>query len=102
MRKRGVYFSLLTLAFTQMFFYIVYRATAVTAVRTHRRDRAFGPARSRPDTVADVLLSGGGDRRRGHRPDLATGALALRPGAPGHPGERAAANCVGYDRSGTR
>ena len=30
MRKRGVYFSLLTLAFTQMFFYIVYRATAVT------------------------------------------------------------------------
>ena len=30
MRKRGVYFSLLTLAFTQMFFYIVYGATAVT------------------------------------------------------------------------
>ncbi|HYL81899.1 MAG TPA: branched-chain amino acid ABC transporter ATP-binding protein/permease, partial [Candidatus Acidoferrum sp.] len=30
MRKRGVYFSLLTLAFTQMFFYIVYRATALT------------------------------------------------------------------------
>jgi ABC-type branched-subunit amino acid transport system ATPase component/ABC-type branched-subunit amino acid transport system permease subunit len=30
MRKRGVYFSLLTLAFTQMFFYIVYRATAIT------------------------------------------------------------------------
>ncbi len=30
MRKRGVYFALLTLAFTQMFFYIVYRATAVT------------------------------------------------------------------------
>jgi ABC-type branched-subunit amino acid transport system ATPase component/ABC-type branched-subunit amino acid transport system permease subunit len=30
MRRRGVYFSLLTLAFTQMFFYIVYRATAVT------------------------------------------------------------------------
>src|SRR5256885_15731312 len=29
-RKRGVYFSLLTLAFTQMFFYIVYGATAVT------------------------------------------------------------------------
>jgi ABC-type branched-subunit amino acid transport system ATPase component/ABC-type branched-subunit amino acid transport system permease subunit len=30
MRKRGVYFSLLTLAFTQMFFSIVYRWTAVT------------------------------------------------------------------------
>jgi branched-chain amino acid transport system ATP-binding protein len=30
MRKRGVYFALLTLAFTQMFFYIVYRWTAVT------------------------------------------------------------------------
>jgi len=30
MRKRGVYFALLTLAFTQMFFYIVYRATSVT------------------------------------------------------------------------
>src|SRR5207237_5299047 len=30
MRKRGVYFSLLTLAFTQMFLYIVYGATAVT------------------------------------------------------------------------
>jgi branched-chain amino acid transport system ATP-binding protein len=30
MRKRGVYFSLLTLAFTQMFFYVVYGATAVT------------------------------------------------------------------------
>jgi branched-chain amino acid transport system ATP-binding protein len=30
MRKRGVYFSLLTLAFTQMFFYIVYGATGVT------------------------------------------------------------------------
>ncbi|PYM08363.1 MAG: ABC transporter [Candidatus Rokuibacteriota bacterium] len=30
MRKRGVYFSLLTLAFTQMFFYIVYGATNVT------------------------------------------------------------------------
>jgi ABC-type branched-subunit amino acid transport system ATPase component/ABC-type branched-subunit amino acid transport system permease subunit len=30
MRKRGVYFALLTLAFTQMFFYIVYRATGVT------------------------------------------------------------------------
>ena len=30
MRKRGVYFSLLTLAFTQMFFYIVYRWTALT------------------------------------------------------------------------
>jgi len=30
MRKRGVYFSLLTLAFTQMFFYIVYGATPVT------------------------------------------------------------------------
>src|SRR5437870_4129204 len=30
MRKRGVYFSLLTLAFTQMFFYLVYGATAVT------------------------------------------------------------------------
>ncbi len=30
MRKRGVYFSLLTLAFTQMFFYIVYGATTVT------------------------------------------------------------------------
>src|SRR5438128_1084887 len=29
-RQRGVYFSLLTLAFTQMFFYIVYGATAVT------------------------------------------------------------------------
>ena len=29
-RKRGVYFSLLTLAFTQMFFYIVYGATTVT------------------------------------------------------------------------
>jgi branched-chain amino acid transport system ATP-binding protein len=30
MRKRGVYFSLLTLAFTQMFFYLVYGATTVT------------------------------------------------------------------------
>jgi branched-chain amino acid transport system ATP-binding protein len=30
MRKRGVYFSLLTLAFTQMFFYAVYGATTVT------------------------------------------------------------------------
>ena len=30
MRRRGVYFSLLTLAFTQMFFYIVYRATSIT------------------------------------------------------------------------
>jgi len=30
MRKRGVYFSLLTLAFTQMFFYIVYGATDLT------------------------------------------------------------------------
>jgi branched-chain amino acid transport system ATP-binding protein len=30
MRKRGVYFSLLTLAFTQMFFYIVYGATRFT------------------------------------------------------------------------
>ena len=30
MRKRGVYFSLLTLAFTQMFFYVVYGATTVT------------------------------------------------------------------------
>jgi ABC-type branched-subunit amino acid transport system ATPase component/ABC-type branched-subunit amino acid transport system permease subunit len=30
MRKRGVYFSLLTLAFTQMFFYVVYGATGVT------------------------------------------------------------------------
>jgi branched-chain amino acid transport system ATP-binding protein len=30
MRKRGVYFSLLTLAFTQMFFYVVYGATALT------------------------------------------------------------------------
>lgn len=30
MRKRGVYFALLTLAFTQMFFYIVYRWTALT------------------------------------------------------------------------
>jgi branched-chain amino acid transport system ATP-binding protein len=30
MRKRGVYFSLLTLAFTQMFFYAVYGATGVT------------------------------------------------------------------------
>lgn len=30
MRKRGVYFSLLTLAFTQMFFYIFYRWTALT------------------------------------------------------------------------
>ncbi len=30
MRKRGVYFSLLTLAFTQMFFYLVYGATNVT------------------------------------------------------------------------
>jgi ABC-type branched-subunit amino acid transport system ATPase component/ABC-type branched-subunit amino acid transport system permease subunit len=30
MRKRGVYFSLLTLAFTQMFFYIVYGATRLT------------------------------------------------------------------------
>jgi branched-chain amino acid transport system ATP-binding protein len=30
MRKRGVYFSLLTFAFTMMFFYIVFRATAVT------------------------------------------------------------------------
>ncbi len=30
MRKRGVYFSLLTLAFTQMFFYIVYGATNLT------------------------------------------------------------------------
>ena len=30
MRKRGVYFSLLTLAFTQMFFYLVYGATSVT------------------------------------------------------------------------
>jgi len=30
MRKRGVYFSLLTLAFTQMFFYAVYGATSVT------------------------------------------------------------------------
>lgn len=30
MRRRGVYFALLTLAFTQMFFYIVYRATSVT------------------------------------------------------------------------
>ncbi len=30
MRKRGVYFALLTLAFTQMFFFIVYRWTAVT------------------------------------------------------------------------
>ncbi len=30
LRRRGVYFALLTLAFTQMFFYIVYRWTAVT------------------------------------------------------------------------
>ncbi len=30
MRKRGVYFALLTLAFTQMFFFIVYRWTSVT------------------------------------------------------------------------
>ncbi|MDH7499480.1 MAG: branched-chain amino acid ABC transporter ATP-binding protein/permease [candidate division NC10 bacterium] len=30
MRKRGVYFALLTLAFTQMFFYIFYRWTALT------------------------------------------------------------------------
>ncbi len=30
MRKRGVYFSLLTLAFTQMFFYAVYGATTIT------------------------------------------------------------------------
>ncbi len=30
MRKRGVYFSLLTFAFTMMFFYIVFRATAIT------------------------------------------------------------------------
>jgi ABC-type branched-subunit amino acid transport system ATPase component/ABC-type branched-subunit amino acid transport system permease subunit len=30
MRKRGVYFSLLTLAFTQMFFYLVYGATGLT------------------------------------------------------------------------
>jgi branched-chain amino acid transport system ATP-binding protein len=30
LRRRGVYFSLLTLAFTQMLFYIVYRWTAVT------------------------------------------------------------------------
>jgi branched-chain amino acid transport system ATP-binding protein len=30
LRRRGVYFSLLTLAFTQMFFYIVFRWTAVT------------------------------------------------------------------------
>jgi ABC-type branched-subunit amino acid transport system ATPase component/ABC-type branched-subunit amino acid transport system permease subunit len=30
MRKRGVYFSLLTFAFTMMFFYIVFRATALT------------------------------------------------------------------------
>jgi ABC-type branched-subunit amino acid transport system ATPase component/ABC-type branched-subunit amino acid transport system permease subunit len=30
MRKRGVYFALLTLAFTQMFFYIVFRWTNVT------------------------------------------------------------------------
>lgn len=30
MRKRGVYFALLTFAFTMMFFYIVFRATALT------------------------------------------------------------------------
>ncbi|MFQ5947143.1 MAG: ABC transporter, partial [Anaerolineae bacterium] len=30
LRRRGVYFALLTLAFTQMFFYIVYRWTALT------------------------------------------------------------------------
>ncbi len=30
LRRRGVYFALLTLAFTQMFFYIVYRWTSVT------------------------------------------------------------------------
>jgi ABC-type branched-subunit amino acid transport system ATPase component/ABC-type branched-subunit amino acid transport system permease subunit len=50
MRKRGVYFSLLTLAFTQMFFYIVYGATTVTGGENglggiERFPLALGPLR---------------------------------------------------------
>jgi branched-chain amino acid transport system ATP-binding protein len=50
MRKRGVYFSLLTLAFTQMFFYAVYGATTVTGGENglggiERFPLALGPVR---------------------------------------------------------
>jgi len=50
MRKRGVYFSLLTLAFTQMFFYLVYGATTLTGGENglggiERFPLALGPAR---------------------------------------------------------
>ncbi len=50
MRKRGVYFSLLTLAFTQMFFYLVYGATTVTGGENglggiERFPLALGPMR---------------------------------------------------------
>ena len=50
MRKRGVYFSLLTLAFTQMFFYVVYGATGVTGGENglggiERFPLALGPVR---------------------------------------------------------
>ena len=50
MRKRGVYFSLLTLAFTQMFFYLVYGATTLTGGENglggiERFPLALGPTR---------------------------------------------------------
>jgi branched-chain amino acid transport system ATP-binding protein len=51
MRKRGVYFALLTLAFTQLFFYVCFRWTGVTGGENGL------PGISRPDCILGVDLN---------------------------------------------
>src|SRR2546422_467576 len=71
MRKRGVYFSLLTLAFTQMFFYIVYGATAVTG-----GENGLGGGAGLPPRVGSLRLDLG-DKRVYYYASAVLAALAI-------------------------
>ncbi len=101
-RKRGIYFALITIAISQVFYFVAFRwdeftggETGLSGIDRHEhRD-----PRTRPDQAgrtARLLLLRPGDLRRVHAPDLADRPFSLRPGAAGNPENEVRASYLGY------
>jgi branched-chain amino acid transport system permease protein len=98
-RRQGIYFSMITLALAQMVYFAALRAPV------HRRrgwpaGRAARQAagHARPVQRPDAVLRGAGDLHRRLRADRAHRAFAVRPGAQGDQGKRAARHFAGLRR----
>ena len=91
LRRRGVYFSLLTLAFTALAFSIAFRWTEFTGGESGLRGvTRLALAGIDLDNQFAFYCVVAGDRVRGRVARLARRALAVRHGAGRHPRERAA------------